>query len=331
MKKIHIINQNIDNRYIDLFGFLYKEEKNIDHYMSDINISVEYSVSLKDIFTVALLDDDTLLGHCSIIKSIEDDGESAYFGFFESPENEKDFRFFWENVLTEAKKRNIKKLIGPVNGSIWFPYRFINHSNDSLLFKGELPTKLFYYDFFSNLNNGKTTTYSSGARNNFDLIIEATKKSYELLNSAGLKVEVLPEVSKEILTEIHTLAEEIFSKQSIAYESFPINYFLQLYSKNRMKDLFKTYTVRNNGKLIAFCNVFYENEKVLILKTLAVHPSFQKHGIGGAIAHLVHCDAKENIIEQIIYALVRDDNNIKFFPKDDVSEIRTYSLFEFDI
>ncbi|MCF7834369.1 MAG: GNAT family N-acetyltransferase [Candidatus Pacebacteria bacterium] len=331
MKKIHITNQNIDNRYIDLFGFLYKEEKNIDYFMSDIKISVDYSVSVKHISTVALLDNEVLLGHCSIITSKEYINETAYFGFFESPENEEDLRFFWENILVEAKKRNIKKLIGPVNGSIWFPYRFINNSNNSPLFKGELPTKFFYYDFFSNLGNGKITTYSSGARKSFDLIIEATRKSHELLNNSGLKIEVLSEVSREILMEIHILAEEIFSQQSIAYEAFPVDYFLQLYSNNRMKDLFKTYIVRNNGKLIAFCNIFYENEKVLILKTLAVHPLFQKHGIGGAIVHLAHCDAKEKGIEQIIYALVRDDNNIKFFPKDDVSEIRTYSLFEFNI
>jgi N-acetylglutamate synthase-like GNAT family acetyltransferase len=139
------------------------------------------------------------------------------------------------------------------------------------------------------------------------------------------------DVSKEVLEEIHALAGEIFSYQSVAYEPFSIDYFLQLYSKERMKDLFKIYTVRNDGNLIGFCNVFYENEKVVILKTLAIHPSFQKHGIGGAIAHLVHYDAKNEGIEKIIYALVRDENNIKFFPKDDVSEVRTYSLFEFKI
>lgn len=331
MYKIQIINQDIDNRYIDLFSVLYKEEKNINYYISDINMSVNFSVTLKDIFTITLLDDEILLGHCSIIKSRGNESGTAYFGFFESPENENDFKFFWESVLLEAKKQNIKKLIGPVNGSIWFPYRFINSSNDSPLFKGELPTNFFYHDYFSNLSNGKITTYSSGARKNFDLIIDATRKSYESLENSGLKIESLTEVSEDILIEIHSLAEEIFSNQSVAYEPFPVDYFLKLYDEDRMEGLFKTYLVRNNNKLVGFCNVFYENEKVVILKTLAVHPSFQKHGIGGGIAYLAHCDAKEKEIEQIIYALVRDDNNIKFFPKDDVSKIRTYSLFEFNI
>jgi len=331
MKKIHIINQNIDNRYIDLFGFLYKEEKNIDYYISDINMSVNYSISEKDISTVVLSDGDVLSGHCSIIKSKGDDSGSAYFGFFESPENKNEFNFFWESILLEAKKQNIKKLIGPVNGSIWFPYRFLSSSNDSPIFKGELPTKFFYHDFLSNLKNSKITTYSSGTRKNFDFIIDATRKSYESLKNSGLKIEALSEVSKEILIEIHALAEEIFSNQSVAYESFSVEYFLKLYNDDRMKGLFKTYIVRDNNKLIGFCNVFYENEKVIILKTLAIHPLFQKHGIGGAIVYLIHRDAKEKEIDQIIYALVRDDNNIKFFPKDGVSEIRTYSLFEFNI
>jgi len=88
------MNQNIDNRYIDLFGILYKEEKNINYYISDLNMSVNFSVTLKDISTLVLLDSDVLSGHCSIIKSKGDYSGTAYFGFFESPENEKDFNNF---------------------------------------------------------------------------------------------------------------------------------------------------------------------------------------------------------------------------------------------
>ncbi len=332
MKKINTINQNIDNRYIDLFHSLYKKEKDINYFMSDIKLSINYCLSMKYIITITLSDNEILLGHCSIIKSKEGDNEgTAYFGFFESPENEVDFKSFWKNIIIEAKKQNIKKLIGPINGSIWFPYRFINTSDKSSFFKGELPTSPFYHNFFSNLEKRRIINYSSGARKSFDLIIEATKKSYELLKDTDLNIETLLEVSEETLKDIHKLAGEIFSNKSVAYEAFPVNYFLEFYNKDRMKDLFRTYTVRKGKDLIGFCNVFYEEEKVIILKTLAIHPLFQKHGIGSAIAHLIHSDANKSEVKKIIYALIRDDNNIKFFPKEDVLNIRTYSLFEINI
>jgi hypothetical protein len=332
MKNIRIINKNIDNRYLELFYSLYEKEKNINYFISDIKLSIAYCLARKDIITITLSDNDILLGHCSIIKSKEANNDgAAYFGFFESPENEIDFKLFWENIVIEAKKQNIKKLIGPVNGSIWFPYRFISTSDESHLFKGEFPANPFYHKCFSGLENKRVVTYSSGIRKNFDLIIEATKKSYELLKEANLKIEALSEVPEETLVEIHKLAGEIFFNKSVAYEDFPVSYFLELYSKDKMKDLFRTYIVKNGDNLIGFCNVFYEEEKVIILKTLAIHPLFQKQGIGSAIAYLVHSDARENKIEKIIYALVRDDNNIKFFPKDDVINIRQYSLFEMSI
>ena len=331
MKKIKIINQNIDNRYIDLFYYLYKKEENINYFMSDIKLSIDYCLSKKDIVTITLSDNEMLLGHCSIIKSKENNNSTAYFGFFESLKNELDFKLIWEKIIIEAKKQNIKKLVGPINGSIWFPYRFLNTSDESSLFKGELPTSMSYHKYLSNLENKRIIKYSSGARKNFDLIIEDTKQSYKLFQNTDLKIESLSEISEKTLKEIYKLAGEIFSNKSIAYEHFPVNYFLELYNKDKMKDLFRMYIVRNGDKLVGFCSAFYEKEKVIILKTLAIAPLFQKKGIGSALAHLLHSEAKESGINKIIYALVRDDNDIKFFPKDDVINIRIYSLFEINI
>jgi len=331
MKQTNIINQSIDSHYLDLFRTLYDEEENIDYFISDISLNIDYCLSTKYISTITLTDGEILLGHCSIIKSAKNNNEVAYFGFFESTENEEDFRLLWNKVIEEATKQNIKKLVGPINGSIWFPYRFINTSDGSSFFKGELPTKLSYHKLFSNLNHNQIIPFSSGTRNSFDFIIEATKKSYEYLESQGFTVEVLLEVTNKILKEIQTLAEAVFFGQSVAYEAFPTDYFLKLYNQDKTKDLFGLYMVRKDKDLVGFCNIFFEDEKTLIFKTLAVHPLFQKHGIGGAIAHLVHRDAKKQNVEKIIYALVRDGNNIKFFPKDDVLNIRTYSLFEFDV
>jgi GNAT superfamily N-acetyltransferase len=329
MKRINIINQNIDTRYLDLFRQLYGKEEHLDYFISDISLSIDYSISTKKLTTITLTDGEILCGHCSIITS--EGSNIAYFGFFESTDNPEDFRLLWGSVLEEAKNQGIKKLAGPINGSIWFPYRFITTTESSSFFKGELPTKPSYHQMFSDLPNGQIVAFESGIRKHFDFIIESTKKSFEELEDLGLKAEILHNISNKTLLEIHTLAESAFSGQSVIYEALPVNYFLKLYNKDKIKDLFGLYLIRKSDELIGFGSVFYENNKSVILKTLAVHPSFQGHGIGSAIAHLVHRDAKEYGIETIIYALVRKGNNVKHFPKDDVAIIRNYSIFVFDI
>jgi ribosomal protein S18 acetylase RimI-like enzyme len=329
MKTIKIIENGLDPRYLTLFLEKYNDEKQIEYFLSDIKNSAEYTKTNENLFSVILEEGDDLLGHCSVIPS-KNKGV-AYFGFFEFPNDAECFQSFWDHIVCEAKKRSIKKIVGPINGSIWFPYRFISKRGSTELFKGELPTEAFYHDFFSAISNQKVISFSSGKREEFQSIIAATKKAYDVVEKTDLKIESLSEVSGDILKEIYTLAEEIFSFYSVAYEAFPIQYFFELYNTERMKDIFNIYTVREKGKLVGFCSVFHENEKTIILKTLAVHPSFQQHGIGGALAYLVHRDAQKQGIQTIVYGLVRDDNNIRFFPKDDVSIIRTYSLFEIDI
>jgi GNAT superfamily N-acetyltransferase len=330
MKSINILNQNIDSRYTDLFRQLYGTEDHVDYFIADIRLSIDYCTSTKHITTITLTDGEILLGHCSIISSASS-SSMAYFGFFESPENQADFMLLWNSALEEAKRQNIKKLAGPINGSIWFPYRFIATSDSYPLFKGELPAKLSYHQMFSGLKNGQIVAFESGLRRSLDCIIESTKKSCENLENLGLKTEILTKVTNETLKEIQALSESAFSGQSPIYESLPTDYFLKLYNQNRVKDLFGLYLIRKNEALVGFASIFYENKKSVIFKTIAVHPSFQNQGVGSAIAHLVHRDAKEQEIETVIYALVRKGNNVKHFPKDDVVIIRNYSLFVFDI
>lgn len=329
MKMIRIIEKGVDPRYTELFFEKYKEEEHIEYFLKDIKNSIEYAGTNERMFSIVLEEDGSLVGHCSISPSKNE--SVAYFGFFEFSKDEKQYCSFWDSIVLEAKKRNIKKIVGPINGSIWFPYRFISERGLSELFKGELPTESFYFDFFAQLPNQKIISFSSGKRVELELIIEATKKSYDAIKKTDFTIESLLQISDEILKEIYTLAEEIFYYHSVAYEPLPIKYFFELYNHERVKDIFRIYTVREKGRLIAFCIVFYENNETVILKTLAVHPAYQQHGIGGALAHLVHFDAQQQGIRTIVYALVRDDNNIRFFPKDDVSIIRRYSLFEIDL
>jgi len=329
MENRRIINQKIDDRYVDLFRSLYGNEKNIEYFVSDIQQSIDYCHAEKNILTIISEEGGVLLGHCSLILPKNENDGIAYFGFFELT-SKKVFEEFWKSVVAEAKNLKLKKLIGPVNGSIWFPYRFIATSDGSQLFKGELPTDLAYHDCFAHMEQGRITTYSSGVREKYDFIIDATMEPYELVKRSGLEITALKEMTAKLLEELQIISTEVFASASVAYEPFPGKYFLQLYG-GKPSGLFRVYLASDAGKIVGFCFMIYEDEQTAILKTLAVHPVFQKRGIASALIHVVHRDAKKEGIEKIIYALVRDDNNIKAFPENGVSIIRTYSLFDLNI
>ena len=60
-------------------------------------------------------------------------------------------------------------------------------------------------------------------------------------------------------------------------------------------------------------------------------PPYQGLGLGNALAYKIHFDAKNEGFKKIIYALIRDGNNIKNFPKEEAVIFRHYAAFEFQI
>jgi len=74
-----------------------------------------------------------------------------------------------------------------------------------------------------------------------------------------------------------------------------------------------------------------ENKQTLILKTICILPEYQGLGLGNALAYKIHLDAQKEGFKKVIYALIREDNKVKNFPKDDTLIFRRYAAFEFKI
>lgn len=328
MKSIQIIEQNTHEQYLDLFHEIYIHEQNRDFFVKDLEASLGYSIAEKKIRTIALVENRKLIGHCSLLYS-ESNLETCQFGFFELMDAQ-DFDLLWKEVIEQSKKLNIKTITGFSNGSIWFPYRCINTTSTIPLFKGELPTQDFYHNLFTTLAS-ETISYYSSMRSSFDNIILLTENFYTNLIDSGVEITTHVQADENLIHEVCVLSRDIFSQASVEYDELPFKYFLKLYNSEKLKHLFKLYTVRKENQLIGFCTVFKENSETLILKTLAVHPEFQKKNVGRGLTHLVHKDALKHGYKKMIYALIRGDNDIKYFPKDDVETVRTYSLFKFTI
>lgn len=75
-----------------------------------------------------------------------DDKETAFVGFFESIDDSEAVKVLFASVKETAKKRNIKKLTGPVDASIYIRYRFKTN-----LFKKTYTGEPYNKDYYERL------------------------------------------------------------------------------------------------------------------------------------------------------------------------------------
>jgi N-acetylglutamate synthase-like GNAT family acetyltransferase len=64
---------------------------------------------------------------------------------------------------------------------------------------------------------------------------------------------------------------------------------------------------------------------------MAILPEYQGKGLGNALVHKIHAGAKQQGVESMIYALIRDTNKIQHFPTDDARVISRYACYTFNL
>ncbi len=281
--------------------------------------------------SVSIEADGVVLAHCTLIRDDREQPEIGWFGFFECPNDGSTFETVWQAVQEESKGMGIKVLRGPINGTIWYPYRFALPGSSSIsLFQGELLCEDYYHGFFKNLPNVQEMSYYSAMRENFEDLLRITNPFHEgMLADPSFQLESHVTISTNILKEIFELARRVF-KTSWGYVPLSDEELFAYYSEEKLKTLFRAYTLRHNNDLIGFGTVFQENNETLILKTLALDSSFQGKGLGNALIHRIHSDAQGKSA-RMIYALIRYENNVKRLPTDGASIFREYGTFELPV
>lgn len=324
IKKSKLVN----NAYFELIEILYGKTIETQKYISDSKKGIE-TLQNDKVPTVFFqyFENDILIGHMGLISTSK---AIAYFGFFEI-KSENCFMELWQALIAEAKEQGLKNIFGPVNGTVWHPYRIISESSDEPLFVHEPLSMPNYYELLKNCKPANTVGYHSAFRTNFELILELTKSSLANLPKENIQI-IQKEFSTELLREIYDLSIAIFS-QNPGYYHLSYEDFLKLYAfdeNDNENDTHLIYRVLHMQKPIGFSyNLLHD--KQLIMKTIGLLPEWQEKGIGNAMVHEVHKFAQQNKIEKVIYALIRSDNRVKHFPKDDTVIFRKYAAFIYSL
>ncbi len=320
-------NDRLKNEYFELVKRKYMNLKNFEYFFSDLKKALKFSHLKQQPYFISVIDDSTMLAHAAVICDRQLPRGTAFWGFFETSDNEEVFQLLWEKIKEVAREKGINRLLGPVNGSIWHQYRFIKETDRSPFFKTELFCEPFYYKLVKKTQE-KEILYYSAYRNNFDNIIATTEPFYKKIMGDGFSLIESVKLTEKDLDNILKHCKKIFRK-SWGYIDLSSSCFADLYSSQKLvPHLKRIYFLKKNQQIVGYCSLMLEDRRTLILKSIAILPEFQKLKLANALIYKVHIDAQLNQHQKVIYALIKENNAIKKLPKDDAVIFRRYVAFE---
>lgn len=312
----------------------YGNYKNSDFFLSDSKKAFEFCANNENVsfYPIAGRVDGHIKAHIALIVDKRLPHGEAFFGFMEFPDDASAFSVLWNSLIKEAKEKGISVLKGPVNGSIWHQYRCVKEGDGSPFFKAEPFCESYYYDFLTSNKPATEILYYSASREPFGIVLRMIDKTaLEKMQSLGFSIKETKTVGLAELRTIADISKVVFSG-SWGYTELNEREFLQLYSSEKMTaHLNSLYLLYKENEIIGFCSTSREDEKTLICKTICVLPQYQGLGLGNALAYRVHVDSERAGFKKMIYALIREGNNIKNFPKEEAVIFRRYAAFEFNI
>lgn len=309
----------------------YGKEKNFNLFLGDYIKSYNFCINNENIEFIPILisSNKNVSAHIALIIDRRLPKGTAFFGFMEVLDDVSVFNALWKKLIEVAKENNVSVLKGPVNGSIWHLYRCIRKTDGSDFFKTELMSNTYYYDFINSQKPNTSIEYYSAYREKFSNILPKIETTDKKLTSLGFSITEMKQIDLLQLVQIAKLSTNVFSS-SWGYTELTKNEFLNLYSSDKIEDnLNKLYLLYKDKEVIGYCSTIKEDGNTLICKTICIIPEYQGLGLGNALAYKVHIDAIKDGYKKIIYALIREDNKVKNFPKMDTVVFRRYSAFEF--
>ena len=311
-------------KYVNHISKTFSNQNNLNQFINQIKFSYDWTISNMLCFSIEIENEQAI-----IMKKNNSDQE-GYFGFLKI-ENSIENSLLWSKIVEVASKFNIKKLKGPIQGSTYFPYRFISFSNGMDFFKGEFFSMPSENDYILSLKPDNIIKYKSAIREDFNEILKITKPVYNKLVEKGLRIEFVNNPDLDFYKEIYKITNIIFS-ENWGYENLSFEEFLKFANSSQsIQSKLSLHKVMFKDKLVGFSRYVEESDDIITFKTAAILPEYQKMGLGIAIAYKGHEDAIDLGYKKAIYALVRFNNRVDRMPQPDLINFREYSSYEFNL
>lgn len=320
-----------------LLNKLYGESEAEILYLEGHAVAYDYCLETEAITFLPILVRNGVapIGHVGLILDSRLPAGEAFFGFFEVIEDNQVFDTLWTALLDLAGAHGLRRLLGPVNGSIWHQYRCVKSSSDVPFFKTEPATPIHYHGFLARALPKREIGYSSGIREDYSGMLDALENRAAnieaLLKLHNVTISVSNSVPAESWADILNLSRDVFSGRSWGYTPISADAFSRLFMQAYGNaEIFRVFLLHHGPELVGYCVTLRERND-MISKSICIAEDYQGKGLGNVLALYLHRAAHEAGIDAIQYVLVRDGNQIYNYSVEGVRIFRQYSAFEFEL
>ncbi|MBC7690774.1 MAG: GNAT family N-acetyltransferase [Methylotenera sp.] len=292
-----------------------------------------------------------------ISANVDSTGTRGFVGFFEidlsSTHSEEVAHALLAAAENWLKAQGVKQMIGPLDFSTWFSYRFrIEHESAEPLestagssprFAWEPVNPPEYPAFFQSFGMSEiqayhSQSYSAPAADARLPGSENLKKAYDFAVSQGFRFRPidLAQFQTREIPLLHELSHQCF-KDAFLFEPIPLPIFGALYAQALQRFDFSPsrFVQTADGRTVGFLFAFIDRD-YLVIKTIAVLEEFQNQKLSSALLHPAFDHCFQNQITRGISALVKsgaksehhETRSKQFAQRDWMHE---YSLFGKDL
>lgn len=264
-------------------------------------------------FFIAYADDGTLLATCGASLSLTD-VMRGFIGFFEAADSLAGHQAA-QAILTEAqtwlRAHGASQIVGPVNLCTWFPYRAQAEPYSGPWQTWEPSSPLFYLELWSKAGFVPLERYFSEAASLTSAARTQNASALMRAEAAGFKFRPFERDPHRFMLDevplLHQLTLAAFA-DNFLFEPLPLSLFRQLYVPLLDKlaaARFSWFALAADDTPCGFLFAFEENRS-LVVKTVAVAPSSRGHGLQMALLQKAIDLALDEGIETVISALLKE-------------------------
>ena len=252
-------------------------------------------------------------------------------GGYECINDLKVSKLLFDKAIEISKLNNVEYLIGPMNGSSWYDYRYSDNYDE--LFFSEVFHKDYYINHFILNEFNVIGRYYSSIDENLEIKHNTIEREKEL-TAEGITFRNIDFKNYEKELElIYDLCEVAFINNFL-FTPISKPAFLEKYKSliHFLKEELIILAFDKSGNLIGFIlsfdDIYSNTNKRLIVKTLARHPDRKWMGLGNILSDKIQKFAIEKQYHSIIHSFMYNEgNSVNLSKKYSTKLFKNYNLY----
>ncbi|MDB5036347.1 MAG: hypothetical protein JWQ98_3588 [Chlorobi bacterium] len=250
---------------------------------------------------------------CMINDGICLDGQrTALVGWYEAMDDPDAAARLFDGIAEHYRGMGCRRLLGPLNGSTWHRYRVALPSDADPFFL-DVRNRPWYAAQWEGRGFATVARYFSTKVSGLDRPYDRVGRFEEIYRSRGVTVRPVDTGRfEEELLKLYRLSLEGFAG-NLFYTPISFESFRDLYMPIRplVDPAFVLIASGDDGRPLAFIfavnNIHETAKRSLIIKTVVAAPDAPR-GLGTFLAEKVHAAAKERGYDEVIHALMHEEN-----------------------